>query len=103
MLEKMFQHYPQLRDKVDYYEISTPVSTRHFCMYEQGEIYGVRHDAARFRQGWLKATTQVPGLYLCGQDAFMLGHTASALSGVLCASKILGWRKARQLLKRIMA
>ena len=46
------EHYPQWRGRVDYYEVSTPVSRQHFSMYEKGEIHGLHHDVDRLRHGW---------------------------------------------------
>lgn len=103
VLEKIYQHYPKLRGRVNYYEVSTPVSTQHFSMYEKGEIYGLHHDVDRARHGWLKPKTRIRGLYLCGQDTLSLGHTTGVLSGLLAASTILGWRQSYRLWKQVLA
>jgi len=102
VFEILFEHYPQLRGKVDYYEVSTPVSTQHFAMYEKGEIYGLHHDIDRLRHGWLKPKTRTEGLYLCGQDTLSLGHTTGILSGLLAACRILGWRASFSLWKQAL-
>jgi phytoene dehydrogenase-like protein len=70
-------------------ELSTPLSTKHFAAWAHGEIYGLDHTPARFRQRWLKPQTQVPGLYLTGQDVVTCGVAGALLGGVLCASVIL--------------
>ena len=44
MLNKLYELEPQLQNHLDHCELSTPLSTRHFCNYEQGEIYGLQHD-----------------------------------------------------------
>lgn len=103
VLETVYEHYPQLRGRVDYYEVSTPVSTQYFSMYEKGEIYGLHHDVNRLRHGWLKPKTRIRGLYLCGQDTLSLGHTTGVLSGLLTASRILGWRQSYKLWKQVLA
>lgn len=41
LLAKLYEKFPHLEGKIDYYELSTPLSTSHFCRYRQGEIYGV--------------------------------------------------------------
>ncbi len=103
VLEILFRHYPHLRDKVDYYEFSTPLSTRHFNMYEHGEIYGLHGTPERMKQTWLKPKTRIPGLYLAGQDALLLGHTTGALTGLLAAWNVLGFRKGLELWKKVNA
>jgi len=42
-------HVPASRGRIDYTEVSTPLSTRHFANYEHGEIYGLSATPARFR------------------------------------------------------
>ena len=103
VLEILYKHYPHLQGKVDYSELSTPLSTRFFCMYEEGEVYGLNHDPQRLRQAWLKPATRIPGLFLAGQDSLILGHTTAALSGVLAAWNVLGWRQGLSLWRSIQA
>ena len=43
------QHVPSVRGCIDYAELSTPLSTRHFANYHEGEIYGLSAVPARFR------------------------------------------------------
>ncbi|MCX6130141.1 MAG: NAD(P)/FAD-dependent oxidoreductase [Proteobacteria bacterium] len=95
LLEKM----PQLKDKIHYVELSTPLSTTHFCNYKQGEIYGINHDPARFQQTWLRPQTSVKGLYLTGQDILTCGVGGALCAGVLTAISVLGPFQSRQLIK----
>ena len=37
----------------------------------------------------LRPETDVPGLYMTGQDAMMCGFTGALFGGVLCASQVL--------------
>ena len=43
------EHVPAVRGKLDWVELSTPLSTRHFMNYQRGEAYGVSATPARFR------------------------------------------------------
>jgi all-trans-retinol 13,14-reductase len=43
------RHAPAVRGYVGFTELSTPLSTRHFANYLQGEIYGLSAVPARFR------------------------------------------------------
>lgn len=49
LLKELYKQFPQLEGKIDYYELSTPLSTKHFVHYDKGEIYGLDHTPARFR------------------------------------------------------
>lgn len=73
MLEELYLRLPQLRGEIDYVEVSTPLSTLHFANYERGEIYGIDHSPARFRQRFPRVHTPVKNLYLTGQDVLTAG------------------------------
>ncbi len=89
LLEILYRHVPQVRGKVDVYELSTPLTTRHFANQQHGEIYGLDHTPSRFRQNWLRPQTPIPGLFLTGQDVASCGVAGALVGGVLCASAVL--------------
>lgn len=101
LLEALFQKMPQLRGKIDYVEVSTPLSTEWFGNYQFGELYGINHDPSRFDQDWLKPKTRLPGLYLTGQDIVSCGVVGALMSGVLTSISIAGPLKMLPLLKAI--
>jgi all-trans-retinol 13,14-reductase len=88
MLEKLYKHSPLTKGRVDYYELSTPLSTKHFCSYKKGEIYGLDHTPARFLADWLTPDTPIKNLYMTGQDIVSVGIGSSAMSGVLTTGKL---------------
>jgi len=89
MLGELYRVAPQLKGKVDHYEISSPLSTNKFTKHAHGEIYGTDHTPKRFRQRFLKPITPVKGLYLTGQDAMTASIAGGMMGGVLCATAIL--------------
>lgn len=97
LLEKLYRHEPQLRGKVDHYELSTPLSTKHFVNYQYGELYGLDNSPQRFEQKWLRPATPIKNLYLTGQDIVSCGVGGAMASGLLTASKILG----KNLMKKL--
>ena len=101
LLGKLYGKLPQLEGKIDYYELSTPLSTDWFCRYPRGEIYGLDHDPQRFEQDWLKPKTDIPGLYLAGQDVMTCGVVGAMMGGFLAAVQLgglKGWLLARKML-----
>jgi len=101
LLKKLYEKLPELEGKVDYYELSTSLSTDYFCRYRTGEIYGLDHDPQRFEQDWLKPETEIPGLYLTGQDILSCGVVGAMIGGLLTATRlggIKGWLLARKIL-----
>jgi all-trans-retinol 13,14-reductase len=90
MMDALFEQMPQLRGKVAFYEISTPLTTAHFAGYGRGELYGLDHTPDRFRKGFLQPATPIPGLYLTGQDIVSCGVAGAMFAGVLTATTVLG-------------
>ncbi|MGJ8670747.1 MAG: phytoene desaturase family protein [Oceanococcus sp.] len=92
LLEAMYRQMPQLRGKVDYCELSTPLSTEWFQLNDRGEIYGLDHAADRFKQDWLHSITPVKGLYMTGQDVVTAGVGGALLAGLLTTAAMQGWQ-----------
>jgi len=90
LLEKLYAQEPQLRGKVDCYELSTPLSTKHFCNYEFGEVYGLDNGVERFNQKFLRPRTPIKNLYLTGQDVVSVGIGGALSSGLLTATVVMG-------------
>ena len=101
LMQYLYEKLPQLEGKVDYYEVSTPLSTEHFCAYQYGELYGLDHDSVRLQQNWLGPRTRFKGLWLTGQDVLTCGVTGAMMAGLLTTSAVIGMRKSASLLKRI--
>ena len=100
LLTVLYEQRPQLKGKIDYCELSTPLSTKHFTSYEQGEIYGINHGPKRFRLDFLRAPTPIRNFYLTGQDIVTVGIGGALFSGVLTASAILKKNMVKQILKK---
>ena len=87
--QALIRHVPVLAGKIDYAELSTPLSTRHFMNYQHGEMYGLSGTTERFRLRCLTPKTPIRELYLTGQDVTSLGVTGALFGGVLTSSAIL--------------
>lgn len=102
LLEVLFKQAPQLRDALDYYELSTPLSTQWFQWNKQGEIYGLEHTVERFEQHHIHPVTPVKNLYLTGADVVTAGVGGALMGGVMTTCAMLGWRayQVMDLLKK---
>jgi len=89
MLEKLYELFPKIKGHVVETEVSTPLSTKHFSNYKNGEIYGLAHTPDRFKLPFLRPETKIKGLMLVGQDITLVGVAGAMLSGMLCAIAIL--------------
>ncbi|MBI2602195.1 MAG: NAD(P)/FAD-dependent oxidoreductase [Deltaproteobacteria bacterium] len=89
LLKTTMDHNPSMRDCIETYEVSTPLSTKHFCGYQQGEIYGLEHTPFRYQQKWLRPHTPLRNLFLTGQDVASNGIAGALVGGFLTASAIM--------------
>jgi len=101
LMRHLYDKLPQLEGKVDYFEVSTPLSTNWFSAYQRGELYGLEHTSERLQQDWLGPRTRIPGLWLTGQDTLTCGVTGAMMAGMLTAMAIVGMRKIGPLMQRI--
>jgi len=90
LIEVLEREVPEVKGKIAYHELSTPLSTRHFADYAEGEIYGLEHTPARFRERALRPRTGLKGFYLTGQDVCTAGIAGALFGGTVAASSILG-------------
>jgi all-trans-retinol 13,14-reductase len=99
LLGKLIELVPQIKDKIAWAELSTPLSTKHFSGYQSGEIYGLEHSPQRFRVKSLRPRTRFKNLFLTGQDIVCVGVGAAIFSGIITAVSILNrnllWKIAR--------
>ncbi len=90
LLADLEQHVPATKGRVEYTELSTPLSTRHFANFQHGEIYGLSAVPERFRLRSIGARTPVRNLYLTGADAVSPGLAGALFGGIVTASAVLG-------------
>ncbi|KAL9967928.1 hypothetical protein ACROYT_G026237 [Oculina patagonica] len=90
--EQTCKFFPQVRDRVDFFDVGSPLSNRYYIAAPRGEIYGIDHHVDRFSP-WaaikLRPNTSIPGLYLSGQDILSCGFAGAMSSGVITASAVL--------------
>ncbi len=90
---------PSIAGKIDHAELSTPLTTRHFMNYQQGEAYGLAATPERFGARSLTPHTSIRNLYLTGQDVASPGVPGAMMGGVIAASAILGRNLVSQVTK----
>ncbi|MCP4500524.1 MAG: NAD(P)/FAD-dependent oxidoreductase [Deltaproteobacteria bacterium] len=83
LLAQLLKKMPQLAPFVDYVELSTPLSTDHFCRPTMGSIYGLEPTPERFSTRWLRPKSPVDGLYFAGSEVTTVGVMGAMMGGVL--------------------
>jgi len=90
LLDAVERRLPGLRRLVAYRELSTPLTTEAFTGHAGGEIYGIPWTPERIDMNFLQPRTPVPGLFLTGADALMLGVTGALMGGLMAAVAVAG-------------
>jgi all-trans-retinol 13,14-reductase len=98
MMVHLHRLFPQLEGKLVHSELSTSLSTAHFCSYENGEVYGMDHSPARFLQRKIRASTPFKGFYMTGQDVATAGIGGALAAAMMTSSAILGRNLAKEIL-----
>lgn len=80
---------PGIRNAVDVVEVSTPLTYETFVRRQRGGFMGVESNPNRFRQPWLRASTDVNGLFLSGQDVTTDGVIGALMGGLIASSAVL--------------
>jgi all-trans-retinol 13,14-reductase len=83
LLEQFLTRMPHLRGMIDFVELSTPVSTDHFCRPVAGSIYGIEPTPERFKNPWLKPRTPIKNLYFAGSEVAGVGVIGAMMGGIL--------------------
>nr|XP_006819612.1 PREDICTED: putative all-trans-retinol 13,14-reductase-like [Saccoglossus kowalevskii] len=90
--KRTLKMFPNLEDKVEYFDIGSPVTNKYYIGSPKGEIYGLDHQLSRFDADTisaLRSKTLVPNLYLTGQDVFCCGFAGALIGALLCAGTVL--------------
>jgi all-trans-retinol 13,14-reductase len=85
MCDILFKYFPQLKDKIEFRDASTPLSAEHFLGSRKGCAYGLACTPFRYRAEWLRPATNIPNLYLGAQDIVSCGIAGSQMGGITAA------------------
>jgi prolycopene isomerase len=66
LLNRLERLYPGCKAKVEYVELSTPMTNRFYTKHPQGAIYGATQSVEQSLHRRLQQTTPIAGLYLVG-------------------------------------
>eukprot|EP00927_Polykrikos_kofoidii_P009752 TRINITY_DN14084_c0_g1_i1.p1 TRINITY_DN14084_c0_g1~~TRINITY_DN14084_c0_g1_i1.p1 ORF type:complete len:706 (+),score=96.79 TRINITY_DN14084_c0_g1_i1:49-2166(+) len=89
--------YPQLKDRIELADLSTPLTIEHYLPTGSGSAIGLDTnggDGCRFTDfkvmKLLDMRTVVPGLWMTGQDTLLCGVPLAQASGLITAMRIAG-------------
>lgn len=93
--------HPQLEGKLEMFDLSTPMSIEHYLPTGSGSAIGLDVSAGtgcRFTclktMKMLEMRTEIPGLWMTGQDTLLIGVPLAQAAGLMTAMRIAGPRKS---------
>jgi len=104
LIQFVDERYRGFADLVDFYEVSTPVTTEHMTGHDQGAIYGLASVPERYdidASPWCQVHTPVKNLYLTGADSTSLGIAGAMMGGVATCTHIMKPWHLPKLLKLV--
>lgn len=100
LMDMLYSQFPQVRGRVQYVSLGTPLDTNLFLGKTQGESYGLQQTLAKTwaDTNWLFAKPIIQrwpdGFFLAGQDVTSDGFAPSVVSAILAACAIDGFLPA---------
>jgi all-trans-retinol 13,14-reductase len=94
MLDILYETVPQIKGKVSFHQLGTPLSEVTYLASWHGGSYGTKCVTEMFAEQNHKWTTTphtaIPGLYLAGSDAFLPAVCGAMYGGCFGAAAVLG-------------
>jgi len=90
---------PELKDAIEQYYTSTPLTYRDYTGTWNGSAYGIGKDYSRLLFTMLSPQTQIPNLLLTGQNLNFHGILGVSMTSILTCGKLAGMENlAREIL-----
>ena len=89
LLDSMEQQYPHIREKIESYYTSTPLTWRDYTGTRAGSAYGVIKDYNRPLETLILPRTHIPNFFLTGQNNYVHGILGVTISSVVTCSELI--------------
>jgi len=91
LLKGLYRHFPACKGKVKHVDIATPLTNMYYL--NRPDSYGLEHTPAHYSGALtkLRPQTNIPGLFVTGQDVASVGIVGALNGGILTAHALLGY------------
>jgi len=89
LLDAVEKRFPGLRDKIQTYYTSTPLSYRDYINTPDGSAYGVLRDSTNPLKAYISPRTKINNLYLTGQNLNMHGVLGVTVGAIITCSQLI--------------
>lgn len=90
LLDALAAEFPGIRNRIAYYETSTPLSYRDYTGTTEGAMYGIQRNIHISTAGITSPRTYIPNLFMTGQNTNSHGMLGVTNGAMLTCMQILG-------------
>ena len=90
LIGEMQKRYPGIRNMIQSYSSSTPLTYRDYLGCREGALYGLLKDYKEPMKSFINSRTRVPNLFLTGQNIHVHGILGVTIGAILTVGEILG-------------
>jgi len=89
----LWPRFPELKDKLTFMKVGTPLSSAHYLGKEEGESCGLLFPVERYANAhaYLRPETPITNLWLTGQDIITAGWAGAMGAAELTVGKMFGY------------
>jgi all-trans-retinol 13,14-reductase len=104
LLDILYESVPQVKGKVEFSELGTPLSEVTYLSSFHGGSYGTKCTTELLASEWTTTPhTKIPGLYMAGSDAFLPAVCGAMYGGCFGAAAVLGHMGTFRMALNILA
>jgi all-trans-retinol 13,14-reductase len=90
LLDLVEKRFPLLRSRIEYLEVSTPLTWRDYTGTPEGSMYGIRKEFSRSVETTVLPKTKIPKLLFTGQNINLHGVLGVTAGAVMTCEEIIG-------------
>lgn len=90
LLRKLEQSFPGIRQNIEDYWTSTPLTYQNYTYTSDGSMYGIVHDKNNPAQTRISERTKIPNLFLTGQNINSHGILGVTIGALITSAYIVG-------------
>jgi len=93
LLAELEKKYPGIKDNIESYYTSTPLTYRDYTATKEGSTYGIIRDCNFPTQTLVSQRTKIPNLFLTGQNINSHGILGVTIGAIITCAEFLGINK----------
>ena len=90
-IDQIAEKFPDLKNSIEKYYTSTPLTFRDYVGARNGALYGVLRNCDEPRNSFISPKTRIRNLYLSGQNIILHGVLGVTIGSILTAGSMLGY------------